>query len=1546
MKSSSKLRALRYFSILAFQLFSISPLAAILDTNTNGMSDIWEKQYNNGELFPSSFLPAADPDLDGWDNLTEAAAGTDPHNANSPNGHIRVSLQPTSAPGLFHLTHPTILGKNYQLQGSFDLAQWYNISDAHLALENQHTTITGASLTDGAAAPRYFWRTLITDADTDNDGLSNAEEHTLNTNPYHNDTDNDGILDKNELIRNLNPLHYDTDLDRLPDAAEDTLTTNPADPDTDGDTLKDGEEVNQGTNPLLADTDADGLTDAQEKTHRTNPLLADTDGDTRTDSYEIANGTNPLRADTDFDGIPDGTDPSPLVNEIQNDPDGYNLPAPLNTVASGQLRARWDFHHLNTTAGLGLFKPHPSITSLNNLGNVGNILTSNTTSTDAVITSSGIQTRYPTGMPHACAHLLQNNSYLKLPNGNYPVSNGANWSFWIQFQKNILHSDPSPRTLIAFGTNAASPRTTMVLHAYIRPPTALEIKNNQDFANKLVVAHNSGAANTVTFPLPDDLDDGQWHHLSLAYGFQNNVNDYYLTIDGGPRATRTGNNINQASLTGISGILPYIMIGKFHHNISSLDPAITKPLAAKIDRLRIYGRRLTTAENLALYNHNLDNDSLPDRIENTTAYWRDTTPDNLSDGSEIFYTRSPYQWEPADADSDGDGIDDATEIILGTHPGKADTDGDLMPDGWEHQNQLDPLSPADANYDPDNDGLTNINEYRYTTKPRVADTDTDGKQDGPEAKGPDGNLDTDDGSNPADGSDEGNRPPADQLITLTLGVGDRSGSKSEDYVLNVFQLQPDGSEKRIYTLRSGGFGQYKEETKAFPRKHSYSFQIDWQGTNNQGTSASADSDGADFDYHLVVDPQSGHESHTLIDAYDPREKTVDTENKLRDPEDINPADDGDDDVTEFLTTHEPKRVVLLRAGILVDANRDGEFSQADEGKITEEKPWRIWVNDDDDSGETGGKDIAPGTGTGLQANFYTGYVNGIRDLVDFFPVTLQIKEALRILPTAKYDYILKMTDGPILAPLAVAWLEDVDLENNYGVCDDYQKLIEKAREAATKKTHHILRAGVPLPSSLTDQLHNGNGMMILEGRIATSNASLTLLIKNKETGATVAESKLPVAISKVEDMYRTVNLLNASTHYDGSTYSPDTEVATQTSTPTAYPDTETNGKYFVFLHGFNVPSKASKGWHAEAFKRLHQLGSRARFVGVSWRGSGGFNDYHGAVFRAQQTGDALGAALGFTQGADVTIAAHSLGNAVVSQAISFSNFTPDRYYMINGAVAREAFTLNGISAIEKENMVEKLWKPYTAFGQERLLAANWHQLFANTPSDARNKLTWKLRFENTLNKLQNKAYNFYSPGDEVVQNPTVQDANVGREMWAAVLGKGGFVRGAWVAQEYAKGGTSLAALALSRTQAGWSFNLDRMEMNSEGSPVPVKPIFATQTFISNDSLIERPFFSPFNESNLHNVYYGNAKAAETKVQYDLLASGLPALSYAMAVNPMPEMAENINMETLMTDSSQWPTENHSGLSAGRWLHSDMREVALCHLYKMYEKMITLGNLDQ
>ncbi len=82
----------------------------------------------------------------------------------------------------------------------------------------------------------------------------------------------------------------DTDKDGLSDAREAELGSNPNNPDSDGDGLTDAEEVNTyGTNPTLADTDGDGLRDGDEvKKSGTNPTLADTDGDGVND-YDDAN---------------------------------------------------------------------------------------------------------------------------------------------------------------------------------------------------------------------------------------------------------------------------------------------------------------------------------------------------------------------------------------------------------------------------------------------------------------------------------------------------------------------------------------------------------------------------------------------------------------------------------------------------------------------------------------------------------------------------------------------------------------------------------------------------------------------------------------------------------------------------------------------------------------------------------------------------------------------------------------------------------------------------------------------------------------------------------------------------------------------------------------------------------------------------------------------------------------------------------------------------------------------------------------------------------
>jgi hypothetical protein len=97
----------------------------------------------------------------------------------------------------------------------------------------------------------------------------------------------------------------DDDADGLSDAQEAGLGTDPDDSDTDGDGLYDGEEVALGLEPVAtndssADSDSDGLTDLAEiTTHGTDPQTLDTDGDGTDDGSEVGS-TDPLTSSIPF----------------------------------------------------------------------------------------------------------------------------------------------------------------------------------------------------------------------------------------------------------------------------------------------------------------------------------------------------------------------------------------------------------------------------------------------------------------------------------------------------------------------------------------------------------------------------------------------------------------------------------------------------------------------------------------------------------------------------------------------------------------------------------------------------------------------------------------------------------------------------------------------------------------------------------------------------------------------------------------------------------------------------------------------------------------------------------------------------------------------------------------------------------------------------------------------------------------------------------------------------------------------------------------------
>ncbi|MGB0653278.1 MAG: hypothetical protein ACPGQL_08775 [Thermoplasmatota archaeon] len=142
--------------------------------------------------------------------------------------------------------------------------------------------------------------------DFDADGLDDADEIALGTDPTDPDTDGDGSPDGEEIAKGTDPKDPDTDKDGVTDGTEVLLGTNGTNPDTDADGLTDGEEVALGTSPTDPDSDADGIPDEEEVEAGTDPTDADSDGDGLNDLEERDLGLNATSADTDGDGDSDG----------------------------------------------------------------------------------------------------------------------------------------------------------------------------------------------------------------------------------------------------------------------------------------------------------------------------------------------------------------------------------------------------------------------------------------------------------------------------------------------------------------------------------------------------------------------------------------------------------------------------------------------------------------------------------------------------------------------------------------------------------------------------------------------------------------------------------------------------------------------------------------------------------------------------------------------------------------------------------------------------------------------------------------------------------------------------------------------------------------------------------------------------------------------------------------------------------------------------------------------------------------------------------------
>ncbi len=275
-----------------------NPATAPADTDGDGVPDYLDDNSADG--------PLADPDGDGLTNAEETSAGTDPNDADSDGDGVPDAVEVGSDPANPVDTDsdgtPNALDVDDDGDGTLTAAE---DTDA----DGDGNPSTAPADTDGDGVPDYLDDNSADGplADPDGDGLTNAEETTVGTDPNNADSDGDGLNDGAEILAGSDPNKADSDGDGLSDGAETTAGTDPNKADSDGDGLSDGAEVTTGTDPNDVDSDGDGLNDGAEVTLGSDPLSVDSDADGVSDAVEVGSDpTNPV--DTDGNGTPDVLD--------------------------------------------------------------------------------------------------------------------------------------------------------------------------------------------------------------------------------------------------------------------------------------------------------------------------------------------------------------------------------------------------------------------------------------------------------------------------------------------------------------------------------------------------------------------------------------------------------------------------------------------------------------------------------------------------------------------------------------------------------------------------------------------------------------------------------------------------------------------------------------------------------------------------------------------------------------------------------------------------------------------------------------------------------------------------------------------------------------------------------------------------------------------------------------------------------------------------------------------------------------------------------------
>jgi pimeloyl-ACP methyl ester carboxylesterase len=653
------------------------------------------------------------------------------------------------------------------------------------------------------------------------------------------------------------------------------------------------------------------------------------------------------------------------------------------------------------------------------------------------------------------------------------------------------------------------------------------------------------------------------------------------------------------------------------------------------------------------------------------------------------------------------------------------------------------------------------------------------------------------------------------------------------------------------------------------------------------------------------------------------------------------------------------RAFLLMPQLLhPDWDRDGVIDSVDKNQSNQPFPWYFWVNDDDDLG-----DLARSSADDLPASDEPDWespgVDGMRDIVDFFPLQIDIRDLLRgVENLSDIEVTLSQQDSALnfvytnLSPDEVGQIHTTRHATGFG------PLFSQPLESAP--THPISASPVALSQEFLRQLRDDNhGILLIESNKPTSEP---LVMNYRYKGSSVFTCELPISLAPVRDMMRIVNLRNVDPKFSRADPGP---WATDMEEPPNLPDAflrsfENLLPTLVHIHGYNWGGDQIPAAHSEIFKRFFQMGSCARYVGVTWFGDQGTLelldtsfDYNENVINAFVTAGYVKSILAGFGHPLVSVFAHSLGNMVASSAIVDHGWDVLNYFMINAAVPTEAYLGE---QEDRRKMVHPDWKDEGSAGtdySEHLLPSNWSALFQ--PEDRRSLLTWKERFASI--SQETICYNFYSTGEDILRSGNGDLPGFIKDVWKTEL--------IWVFNEMVKGTSTLAASIAGEVHAGWGFNHEYMTwINPGGAAHPpdgewVRMSTSESAALPAEALVADPFFKPFSDGDsdfpnwsdgswlyeseeVANAHlppsgFNNVPMDNIKNHAKVLAEGLPAHSSPAGSSILPKLPllKNYDLDTAIRKTLFWPVRSPAE-KQNRWLHSDYLNPALPFVAELYQ----------